>query len=174
MVATGAQWKGQGTASSVTSNSGVFALNGNLTTGVLTINAGTLTGNGTLNGGLAYSSTSSSTFGGSITTAISMAGNGATLNLTGANTVTGMVAVSAGTLQIGNGTSGNLSVTSVSVTNSAILATNLANNATFTPGVNLGGITSVLNAIRGNQYPFGCDRRRRIFQSKGRRHNHPE
>jgi outer membrane autotransporter protein len=57
--------------------------------------------------------------------------------------------VNAGTLQVGDGATGNLTGTSgVAVANNATLATNLADGATFAANVNLNGANAAFNAVQ--------------------------
>ena len=59
-------------------------------------------------------------------------GSGSTVILTGSNTYTGATTVSAGTLQVGNGTSGNLAATTaISVASGATLLLNEVSGSTF-------------------------------------------
>ncbi len=78
-----------------------------------------------------------------------------TMVLTGANTYTGTTSVNAGTLQVGDGTSGSISPGSaVSVAGGAKLAINLADENTFGSSINNSGtvsaISSNLNTITGS------------------------
>ena len=79
-------------------------------------------------------------------------GLGSTI-LTNTNTYTGRTTVAAGTLQVGNGVTGNLA-SGVTVANNATLVTNLANGATFTPNIALSGANSALNAIQSGTNTF--------------------
>ena len=86
---------------------------------------------------------------------------GATLTLTGNNTYDGTNAsinattVMAGTLQVGNGVSGNLTgPTGVTVDKSATLVTDLAAAATFPQGINLNDPTATLKAIQSGANTF--------------------
>ena len=93
------------------------------------ITGGTLAGIGTLESSLNYTSTATSTFGGMIIdcgTSSSLTVNkaGGTLILTGMNTYTGATTISAGTLQLGNGTTtgATLGTGSVTVSGTGVFA----------------------------------------------------
>ena len=121
------------------------------TTGV-NLTGGQIGGTGTLTGSLNDTSAQSSAFGGVIAGAgntLTVNNAATTLTLTGTDTFTGATTVTAGTLQVGNGTSGTLTGTSgVTVANNGVLATDLASGATFTPAIFLNGTTAALNAIQ--------------------------
>lgn len=149
---TGGNWNGQGTVVGlVTSSSGVFNLNGNLTTPTgLSVTGGTLAGTGTLTGNLTYGG-ATSTFGGTIDgtgSKLTMNKASVTLNLTGNETYTGTTTISAGTLQVGNGTSGNLVNTSgVTASGTGVLAIDLVDGATFDRKVVLSAKGAQVKAI---------------------------
>jgi autotransporter-associated beta strand protein len=147
-VSTGGISDGSGGAAAsvnVTGGNTTFS-NANTYTGATTISAGTLQiGNGgttgslstssaiTNNGTLAFNRSDTITQGTNFNSAISgtgsliQAGSG-NLILTGANTYTGATTISAGTLQIGNGTTiGSLSASSA-ITNNGTLAFNRSND----------------------------------------------
>ena len=132
----------------MTSSSGVFTINGTVTAnGGVAVTGGTLTGTGTLIGGLSYSSSASSTFAGAVAAklvSVTMNHAGSTLTLTGDN-ATGPTIISAGTLQVGNGTAGSLDSTSgVTVNGSGVLVLELFNADTFTAPINLNSATAAL------------------------------
>lgn len=149
---TGGNWNGLGTVGGlVTSSSGAFNLNGSLTAPAgLSVTGGTLAGTGTLNGKLTYASTASSTFGGVIAGTSTLTKSGtSTLTLTGTETYTGATTVSAGTLQIGNGTSGSLAGTSgVTASGTGILAINLVDGSSFTQNIVLSAAGASVKAIQ--------------------------
>ena len=144
LAVTGGNWDGVGTVTGlVTSSSGTFTIGTgeNLTaTAGLALTGGTLAGTGTLTGSLTDTSSSNQTFGGVITGATStltMNKASTTLTLTGANTYGGATIVTAGTLQIGDGTTANASLGTGTVTTAAAgtLTTDLANGETFAKNV---------------------------------------
>jgi autotransporter-associated beta strand protein len=157
LTITGGNWNGLGAVqSAVTASSGTFTIGsaGNLTAldGV-TISGGSLAGTGTITGSVVYTSSANSTFGGVIAdgatdSSLTLNKASVTLTLTGANTYTGATTVTAGTLQIGNGTAGNLSASTSVDVQTGTLVTDLASNATFAPSVSLDSVNSVFNAIQ--------------------------
>ncbi|HEY3897722.1 MAG TPA: NF038122 family metalloprotease, partial [Chthoniobacter sp.] len=158
LAITGGNWTGTGTVDgAVTSTTGAFNLTGTLTAPVgLSVTGGMLTGNGALNGNLSYTSSTSSLFAGAIgdgakSSSLTLNNASATLTLTGTSNYSGATTISAGTLQIGNGSSGNLSGTSgVSVLGSGVLSINLADKTSFTPNINLGAAGATLKMIGSN------------------------
>ena len=97
----GGSWDGQGTVGGlVTSSSGTFNINGNLTArSELAVTGGTIAGNGTLTGSLNYTSGSSSVFHGVIAGAdstVTMNNPASVLTLTGKNTYTGGTFITGG------------------------------------------------------------------------------
>lgn len=152
LAITGGNWNGNGTVhGAVTSTSGVFHLNNTLNAPAgLTVSGGTFDGAGTLNGALNYTSSSSTIFGGIIegTGSLTKAGT-STLTLTWSNTYTGATTVTAGTLQIGDGSNGVLNGTSgITVSGTGALALDLADGSTFAFNVNLGAAGASLKAIQ--------------------------
>lgn len=159
LAVTGGNWNGNGTVGgAVTASSGVFHLNGNLTDSAgVNVTGGTISGTGTLTGPLNYTSSSSSTFDGVVAGAgpVTMNKAGATLTLTGSNSYTGATNVLAGTLQLGNGTTGELTGTSgVTVSGTGVLATNLADQATFAQNISLTATGASVKAIQAGQNTF--------------------
>ena len=143
------EWRrfGQNTAA-VTSSAGTFAIGSgaNLTAfGGVKVTGGTLAGTGTLSGNLSDTSSTSFTFGGGIsdgtgTSTVTMNHTGVTLTLAGTNTYTGVTAVTAGTLQIGNGNAGSVANnTAVTISTGATLTLDVANSASFTNSVTNNG-----------------------------------
>ena len=117
-------------------NTSTLTLTGNNTySGATTINAGTLqiSSTGLLGGGaysgniannatLIYSGTNNQTLSGNITGSGALTQNASsTLTLTGVNTYTGVTTISAGTLQIGTGTTGSIDSTSSIVNNGTVI-----------------------------------------------------
>ena len=156
LTVTGGTWSGVGTVGGlVTSSSSVFNLGGALTAPAgLAVTGGTLAGTGTLTGGLNYTSSSSSIFGGVIQdgtapSSLTMNKSGSTLTLTGSDTYTGPTNVTAGTLQIGNGSTGNLlsASTPVTVSGTGSLVIDLGTSATFLPKITLNGTGTTLKDI---------------------------
>ena len=140
---------GSGTLSLAVNGPGLTLYGSSTHSGGTTISAGTLQlGNGTSNGVLvgnisnsgvlAFNNAAAQTYGGVIS------GNG-TLNLLGpgllvltnTNTLSGPTTISAGTLQIGNGTTSGSLVATGSISNNATLAFN--NVGTLTQGANFSG-----------------------------------
>ncbi len=150
---TGGNWNGVGTVNGlVTSSSGAFNINGNLTAASgLAFTGGSIGGSGTLTGSFNDSNSLNSTLGVTIAgtgSALTMSGKGV-LTLTANNTYTGATTVSGGTLQIGNGTAGNLLGSSgVTVSGTAILVIDLADGATLAPNINLSVAGVTLKAIQ--------------------------
>jgi len=98
---------------------------------------------------LTFNNTANTTFAGVLadgtgSLALTKSGTG-TLTLTGTNTANGAVQVTAGTLQVGDGTTGSLAVTApISTSGTGVLALKLPNNATFANAVtNDGTISSI-------------------------------
>jgi autotransporter-associated beta strand protein len=155
LTVTGGNWSNLGTVDGVvTSSGGLFNISGTVTAPAgLAVTGGTLGGTGALDGKLTYSSGTSSTFGGAIAdgsalSTLTVSNSAATLTLTGANTYTGATSVNLGTLQIGNGASGNLSGTgTVTVAGSSSLAVDLVNGGAFTNAVALNATGTALKAI---------------------------
>jgi len=159
LTATGGNWINTATVTGpVTVSSGIFAITLNSTlisTGGFTLAGGTLTGLGTLEGKFTDTSSTSQTFTGAIADR-SVAGSGsvvmnkagATLTLNASNnSYTGPTTVTAGTLQIGDGTSGSIASTSaVSVSSGATLALNLPGTPTFSNSVANSGHVSDISA----------------------------
>jgi len=144
LTSTGGNWKGVGTVGGlVTASSGTFTIDPGATLTApagLAVTGGTLLGSGTFTGNLNYTSSASSTFGGVIAgTGATLTVNkaGGTLALTGVNTYGGATTVTAGTLQIGDGTTGNASLGTGPVTTAAAgtLTIDLANGETFSNAV---------------------------------------
>jgi autotransporter-associated beta strand protein len=141
LTITGGNWNGAGTVDgAVTSSSGTFTVgNGaDLTAAAgLSITGGALAGTGTITSNVTYKSSSTSTFGGVIadsgtTSFLTVNKAGSTFVLSGINTYTGATNISAGTLQVGNGTAGSLSSGSaVTVNTNATLSLDLPNAAGF-------------------------------------------
>ena len=141
--------------------------------GELSISLDALTGAGTFTGGYGASAITetigvangSGTFTGvvNLTSVVTLlkVGTG-TQVLGGSNTYTGPTTVNAGTLQIGNGTSGSIAASSpVSVGAGAVLGINLAGNGTFANGVaNAGSVvmkqsgTSTLTGVLSGSGSF--------------------
>ena len=142
LTATGGTWLGQGAVESlVTSSSGIFTLTGNLSAPKgLALTGGTLAGPGTLTGSLTDTSSASETFAGTIAgpaSIITMNKAGATLTLTGANTNGSATTVTAGILQVGDGTTPGATTGSnnVTVASAGTLTTDLAGGESFGNGV---------------------------------------
>lgn len=154
LAVTGGNWNGSGKVNGlVTSSSGAFNINGNLTAPAgLSVTGGTLGGTGTLTGNLNYTSSSTSTFGGGVAgpgVAITMNKAGGTLILAGDNTYTGATNVLAGTLQIGNGTTGGLAGTSgITVSGTGVLATDFADATVFSSNIVLSATGASVKAIQ--------------------------
>ena len=106
---------------------------------------GSILGNVTNNGTLDFNRADGLTFGGVISGSgdLKLTGTG-TVTLTGSNTYTGGTAISAGTLQIGNG-GGTGSITG-SVTNDAALVFNRSNNLSFGGEISGTGTVTKLGA----------------------------
>ena len=128
---------GNGTnAATVNVGSGQTLTMGNGVTLTLGDNAQFGTGSGTIQGAVAVTGSTNTTFAGSIADASSYSGslmkNGAgMLILSGNNTYTGPTTVSGGTLQIGNGTSGEGLVSSITMSNNATVAFNHADPLSY-------------------------------------------
>ncbi len=130
-------------ATNLTVGAGVFDLGAshNDTVAAVILNGGSITGTGTsaLTGSsydVRSGSVSAILAGSGITLTKTTAG---TVTLTGANSYTGATTISTGTLQLGNGTTGNDgTITSASVVNNA----NLTYNRFATSGLTYGGVIS--------------------------------
>jgi autotransporter-associated beta strand protein len=136
-----------GTGEIIKSGSGAFILTGSNTyTGDTTISSGTLsignggttgsvTGNITNNAALAFNRSNNSTYSGIIsgTGTLEKLGNG-TLTLTGNNSANGAITITAGTLQLGNGT--NSGSVAGAITNNGALAINRSDALTFNYSMN--------------------------------------
>ncbi|HEY3898205.1 MAG TPA: autotransporter-associated beta strand repeat-containing protein [Chthoniobacter sp.] len=149
LTVTGGNWIGSGTVTGlVTVSSGTFNLTNSLTaTTGLTITGGTLAQAGTLTGNLNYLSGANSEFDGELAGATSMltkGGGTSTLVLAGISTYGGATNITSGTLQIGNGFTGNAPDTSVvNIAGGAALVLNLPTGATFSGSiVNKGTLTA--------------------------------
>ncbi|MBW8780515.1 MAG: autotransporter-associated beta strand repeat-containing protein [Verrucomicrobia bacterium] len=164
---------GLGAAGNLTKNgTGTFTLTGtNTYIGTTTISGGTLQiGDGTTDGSittsgnivdnaaLAYNLVGAQSYTGVISGTGTLTKNGAgTLTLSGANTYTGTTTISAGTLQIGNGTGGSISSSSaLAVTSGATLAfdqatgstqSNAIANSGIVKGAEGSGITNTLSGV---------------------------
>jgi autotransporter-associated beta strand protein len=153
LTVTGGNWTGTGTVGgAVTVGSGAFNLGGTLTAPAgLAVTGGTLGGSGTLVGSLSYTSSSASTFAGDIvdgaaSSSLTMNKAGSTLILAGANAYSGPTTITAGTLQVGNGTNASLGSGTVTVSGSSALALDLGGGDFFN-NVLLNGTTTSVNAI---------------------------
>ena len=155
---TGGIWSGLGQVNgAVTSGSGVFTLSGKMTAPAgVTVNGGTLAGTGTLQGNLNYTSSANSTFAGIIAdhpsaSSLTMNKAGSTLTLTGANTYTGPTTVSAGTLQIGDGSTSNTSLgnTAITVSGTGVLAIQLPDTGISNQNVTLSSTGATLLSLPG-------------------------
>lgn len=137
---TGGNMSGIGTLT----NSGTATVNVaagyNLGVGTFTMTGGSVTGTGTITAAAAFN-LSAGTIGAGLagTGALTKTGAG-TLTLTGANTYTGGTTISAGTLQLGNGTTDGTILGSV--TNNGTLAFNTAGSVSYGGAVTgTGGLT---------------------------------
>ncbi len=122
--------------------------------GLVNVNSGN---NNTLSGILSNGATG--------TLALTQSGNGTTL-LTGANTYTGTTNVNAGTLQVGNNTSGNIQSPQINVLGGATFGVNLATGATL-PGNIANGGTINANIAAGTQTLGGIITGNGIFNHTG-------
>ena len=132
-----------GSATTIGSSTGTLTISGGVTNGgflLTTAGAGNITLSGIVSG----------------TGGLTQTGTG-TLLLTGANTYTGATTVSAGTLQVGNGTSGSISNSSVSVVASgATMTFDEANGSTYSGNIaNAGTVvgaegSGITNTLSGN------------------------
>ena len=159
LAVTGGHWSLDGTVTgAITSSSGTFSIasGADLTAKAgLNVTERTLAGTGEVDGKLTDTSTTSFTFGGVIgdgtvpkSGAVVMNKASTTLTLTGANTYTGGTTVTAGTLQLGDGTTTGATLGSgvVSLASGATLAVNLANGETFSnPITNSGHVAASSN-----------------------------
>jgi autotransporter-associated beta strand protein len=159
--ATGGSWTGYAlvngpvTVSTFSDNSFNLGLNATLIAPAgLTVQAGTIsaTNSGSiLEGSLTYTSVTNSTFSGIIAdgakpSTLTMNKAGSTLVLNGVNTYSGATTVTAGTLQIGDGTLGSINPASpVTVATVATLALDLYDSADF---LNPVALTGTLKAIQ--------------------------
>jgi autotransporter-associated beta strand protein len=145
-----------GSAASIGGSSGV-SVNGGTTLSIINAVGNTFTNKVSNDAGgigtVVINSGNSMTLSGALTNgsagelALTQSGAGTTI-LTNTNSYTGATAVNAGTLQIGDGTSGNLTGTSgVTVAGSSILAINLGSNDTFSPNINLSASSTSVRAI---------------------------
>jgi autotransporter-associated beta strand protein len=142
-------------AGSIGANSAVSVGNGatftllNVSGGVLANNVSNgAAGTGTVNVASTGSITLSGTLAnGSGTLAFKQTGTGTT-TLTGNDSYGGATTITAGVLQIGNGTSGNLSTSSVTVSNSASLVLDQAHVSTTPIDVNLSASGTTLKSIQ--------------------------
>jgi autotransporter-associated beta strand protein len=133
------------------------SVNNGTTLSIVNVAGGTLANNisnGSSGTGLVnVASTGSNTLNGVLTNgtgvlALTQSGTGVT-TLTGSDTYTGATTVSAGTLQIGNGTTGNIASTSaVTVIGTGTLATDLADTSAFSNSVNLNAAGASLKAVQ--------------------------
>ena len=148
-------------------NTSTLTLTGNNTySGATTINAGTLqiSSTGLLGGGaysgniannatLIYSGTNNQTLSGVISGSGALTHNASsTLTLTGVNTYTGVTTISAGTLQIGTGTTGSIDNTSSIVNNRAVI---FNKNSDFTIKGMTGTGNLTVNATTGGFQRLG-------------------
>lgn len=167
LTITGGNWTGSGTVNgAVTSSSGTFTIgNGAILIGNagLNVTGGQLAGTGNLAANLNYTSSTSSTFAGVIqnnagASSVTMNKASATLTLTGVSNYSGSTNISAGTLQIGDGTSGGLTGTGpVNISGTGTLALDLPGGNTFfqnvflnAPGASLKSISSTLVDVTGD------------------------
>jgi autotransporter-associated beta strand protein len=134
LTVTGGNWTGVGAVGGVvTSSSGTFTLDAgaDLTASAgLALTGGTLAGTGTLTGSLTDTSITSETFGGVIAganSAVTMNKAASTLTLTGVNTFAKGTTITAGTLQVGDGTSStSLGAGAITIAAAGTLTTDLA------------------------------------------------
>ena len=189
LAVTGGNWTGEGTVNGlVTSSSGTFNIGPTSTLTApagVAVTGGMLSGSGMLEGSLTYTSSSSSTFAGIIAdgtstiSSLTMNKASSTLILTGAKpTYSGATTVSAGTLQVGDGTTTNTSLGTgaITVSGTGILAVDLPDMSTFS-------LHSVKTERRrrhvedhssGHQYTFRNNQRHGWLESKWYRdHGHP-
>ncbi len=138
---TGGNWNGAGSVTGeVTSSSGTFTIGSgaNLTAnGGLNVTGGTIAAaasNSTITGRLNYTSSSNSTFAGTIAgsgNTVTMNAAGSTLTLNGANTYTGATNITAGTLAV-NGSTAAGSTVIVGTSGTLSGTGNIGGNATLT------------------------------------------
>jgi autotransporter-associated beta strand protein len=155
--ATGGLWIGPGGTvhGLVTSSSGVFKIVSPLTAlSGMNVTGGTISGTGTITGSLNYTSSSSETFSGIIAGAastVTMNHAGSTLTLNALSTYGGATTVTAGTLQIGDGTTGFINTSSVSIASGGTFTLDLPINTLFNvPVTNAGHFVATGGA--GNGY----------------------
>ncbi len=131
---TGGNWNGAGGVSGlVTSSSGTFTIGSgaNLTAGSgLSVTGGSLaagSATSTITGSVNYTSATSSNFAGVIAGSgktLTLSNASATLTLTNTNTYTGTTTITAGTLQLGDGTTNNGTVGGTITDNAALVFAN--------------------------------------------------
>jgi fibronectin-binding autotransporter adhesin len=157
-----------GSTGAFSSTSGVVFANiatANLDTTGFNTTVGSLSGGGTTGGNITLGAATLTTGGDSTSTSyagiISGTGGGltkigtGTQVLTGANTYTGTTTVTAGTLQIGNGTTGTLGATAVTVGVNGTLAFDEATGSTYSSTISDSGLvagaegTGVTNTLSG-------------------------
>jgi autotransporter-associated beta strand protein len=156
LALTGGNWYGVGTVKgAVNLTSGVFTLTNDLTASAgMTVSGGTLAGSGTLTGNLNYTAGSGQEFDGAIAgtgSTLTVAGN-STFTMVGFSSYTGATTVTSGTLQIGNGFTGNVANTSgITVGGGASLLLNLPAGTVFTsPIVDNGQVNA--SGTQSNNY----------------------
>ena len=128
----------------LTMGGGTLDLNGySLTVGTLSGNAGTVLTSSNASVTLTANPAAATTFGGVLTNGsgtlgLTKGGNGM-FTLTGNNSYAGPTTISAGTLAIGNGSTGSLSSTSTVNLNAGALAINQPSGSTFGNNINISG-----------------------------------
>ena len=169
-------------AGSIGANSAI-SVGTNGTLSLINLGSNTFASNVTNNvggtGTLAIGTSSTVTLGGKLTDgsgklALIQGGKGTTI-LTGVNSYSGPTSVISGTLQIGDGSTGNLGAgTTVTVTGTAILVTDLGDTGVFPAAVNLNAPTTALNAIQaGTNTLSGAIGGMGAFNQKWHGDNHP-